>query len=273
MQLPAFFRHFRSALRELRPGGNIRIHRVIHSRLSFVAKPRLAKARDTKSWSCSKTFCNICRGCNSWHMPPLDWPLDTGQIIQQFESRHGAPKLGGLLRFALAGVNSLYYLDDLDKTYDCSREAIGGHPHDVIDVAHCRWATGTCITALDLCAASLGAAFCNHKEDRELSIADFGPKARHGESLRARLPATALKWIDAVLADVDYQKIKKARRSLTHAMLVRHLRIVFNRRFPERLDLQIDEATRLGSRDLVELARDVATKHVTQFLKDVPSYE
>ncbi|SRR6266446_3627396 len=143
-------------------------------------------------------------------MPPLNWPLNTGEVIQQFEARHGDPELGGLLFFAVAGVNSLYYLDDLDKNYDCSREAIRGHPHDVIDVAHCRWATGTCITVLDLCAASLGRAFCNHHEDRELSIADFGPKARHSESLRARLPATALKWIDAVRSDLDYQKIQES---------------------------------------------------------------
>jgi hypothetical protein len=206
-------------------------------------------------------------------MPPMDWPFDGNQIIREFEARHPDPEAGALFSFALAGIDSLYYLDDLDENYDRSRQAVDGYPHDVIDVAHCRWATGTCITTLDLCAAGLGRVFCGNCGPRELSIAHFDIEScRHDASRlercnkrRSRLPVGVLNWVDAVLGDPDYIKVKEARNSLTHARLRRHRNFPLAKGIPDRLELQITEKERLGPRAIVRLARDVAAKHVVAF--------
>src|SRR5438874_9903263 len=95
-------------------------------------------------------------------MPACHWPEDPMHVIAQFEARHGNSESGALLLFAVWAVESLYYLGDLDQRLDPSQATIGEHSADVVDVAHARWATGTCITALDLCAAALGRALCAH---------------------------------------------------------------------------------------------------------------
>jgi hypothetical protein len=126
---------------------------------------------------------------------------------------------------------------------------------------------GTSITVLDLCAAGLGEVFCEHRGKHKLSVADFDSKARYGKTRRARLPIAALDWIDAVRGDHDYKNIKEARRWLTHARMLRHFKL--GPAGPSRLELQIGEF-RLGTRPLIELARDVATKYVTALLKELP---
>jgi hypothetical protein len=212
-------------------------------------------------------------------MPPLNLPLKTDEIIQQFEARHGDPEIGGLLLFAVAGVNSLYYLDDLDANCDASRNAVGDHPHDVIDVAHLRWATGTCITVLDLCAAVLGRAFCGHRGPHELQIAAFDPQScrrdrinvQRCERRRSRIPGNALNWIDAVLSDSDYIRIRTVRHSLTHARLPRRWKFPLVNEIPDRLEIKIADGQELGARAIVSLARDLATKYVTAFLKELPN--
>jgi hypothetical protein len=201
-------------------------------------------------------------------MPPLNWPINDLELIRNFEAKHKSPDAGALFGWTVWAVESLYYLDDLDRHYDSTRDAIGGHPHDIIDVAHCRWATGTCITALDLCAAGLGEVFCEHRGKHKLSVADFDSKARYGKTRRAQLPIAALNWIDAVRGDHDYKNIKEARRWLTHARMLRHFKLGASG--PSRLELQIGEF-RLGTRPLIELARDVATKHVIALLKELPN--
>jgi hypothetical protein len=212
-------------------------------------------------------------------MPPLNWPLDANKVIHEFEVRHPDPEAGALFSFAVAGIDSLCYLDDLDQEYDRSRKPVGSYPHDVIDVAHCRWATGTCFTALDLCAAGLGRIFCGNRGPRELSITHFDPgscsydpvRLERCEKRRSRLPADALNWIDAVVSDPDYIKIKKTRHSLTHARLQRHWNFPLAAGVPDRLELLIDDSQRLGARAIVTLARDVATKHVIVLLKELPN--
>jgi hypothetical protein len=203
-------------------------------------------------------------------MPRVSWPIDGGPLVQGFEAKHRKPNAGALFMWAIWSVESLHYLDDLDKEYDSSRGTIAGHPGAIIDVAHCRWATGTCITALDLCAAGLGNAFCNHPGPPELSVADFGPRARDGKMLRSRLPLVALQWIDAVRSDRDYERVKDARHWLTHSRVPRHFKLGTGGGRPSRLELEIG-SMRLGVRQLIELARDVATKHVIQFLKELPN--
>ncbi|MGH7183392.1 MAG: hypothetical protein ACREJN_15640 [Nitrospiraceae bacterium] len=85
-------------------------------------------------------------------MPPFTWTIEPTGLIQAFERRHNNPSASALFTWAVRAVESLHYLDDIDRAYDVSHMVTGAHRPDVVDVAHARWATGTCITALDLCA-------------------------------------------------------------------------------------------------------------------------
>src|SRR5213080_2136848 len=139
-------------------------------------------------------------------MPPFGWPAKTVEVIQKFDKRHGSRTAGALFLSAVGAVDSIYYLDDLDKVYGSSRKTIGGHDPAVVDIAHARWATSACFTALDLCAAGLARALCGHRRAFELSLAAFDPKSsrrnpKRCSLLRSQLPADALKWIDGVRRD------------------------------------------------------------------------
>src|SRR4051794_7528585 len=94
-------------------------------------------------------------------MPPLSWAANNPvELIQSFErSRDQMGEAAALFTWAVWTTESLHYLDDIDRAYD-SDPPTEGQSRDVIDVTHARWATGTAATALDLCAAGLGRAFC-----------------------------------------------------------------------------------------------------------------
>lgn len=204
-------------------------------------------------------------------MPPHNWPVDPVDLIRQFEARHNSPAAGALFAWAVWAVDSLHYLDDLDRAFDGSRVPLAGHRPDVVDVSHARWATGTSITSLDLCAAGLGRAFCPHARMRELDLGNFDPAANGSRSVparRAQLPPDAQQWIDRVLADPQYNEAKSARDWLTHSRLIRHF-VLAAGGLPQRLTLEFG-SSRLPVRGLIELARDLATRHVSGFLQLLP---
>lgn len=186
------------------------------------------------------------------------------QVIPQFEARHPNPESGALLLFAVWAVDSLYYLHDVDCALDPSQAMIGEHVADVVDVAHARWAVGTCITSLDLCAAALGRALCAHTGPHELAIGSFDRKNKRATALRAKLPSPALQWIDNVLTDLGYHQIKEARDSLIHARLRRHFSIP-----RKRLSLKVGD-NRVDVPTIVDRAKDVGTRHVLQLLAILP---
>ena len=97
-------------------------------------------------------------------MPPFPWPVEPVAVIQAFEARHQKPEAGALLSWAAWTLDGLQYLDDIDLQYDTSRAPVGNHRPDVVDVSHARWATGTCMTALDLCAAASGAGILRARQ-------------------------------------------------------------------------------------------------------------
>jgi hypothetical protein len=221
-------------------------------------------------------------------MPPLNWPTDPSELIRSFETRHRNPTSGALFAWATRAVESLHYLDDIDRAYDTSNATIGGHRADVVDVAHAQWATATSITALDLCAAGLGRAFCQHKGTYELALAHFDPNHPRRQRLgkgtgclipvirskqdqrarrRAQLPSLAREWIDVVCADPQYRTIKQARNWLTHSRVPRHFTLAAGGP-PQRLQLEL--GTRVGVRQLIEDARDCATRYVAVFLEKLP---
>jgi hypothetical protein len=204
-------------------------------------------------------------------MPPLKWTTeDRLEPIRSFEARHGAPDAGALIVWAAWTVDSLNYLDEIDREYE-SNPPIEGQWRDTIDVAHARWATATSITALDLCAAGLGRVFCQPQVGPyELDLADFDPDPSANQRTRARragrrdqLPLSARNWIVAAFDDPRYTTIKEVRNSLTHARMTRHLGL------HRRLQLGF-QTTQIGVRELVETARDYATDHVSSFLQQLP---
>jgi hypothetical protein len=132
-----------------------------------------------------------------------------------------------------------------------SEQTINGHRPDVVDVAHGRWATTGCITALDLFAAALARVFCGHSATRELSIADFTTKKK-AAPLFAQLPVSAQQWIGSAAADGDYQTVKLLRDSLVHARVRRHFTMP-----RQRLQIQAG-AARLAIPTVVTLSRDTA---------------
>jgi hypothetical protein len=190
-------------------------------------------------------------------MPPYNWAVDPVQLVQSFESKHNNPVAGALFAWAVWTVDCLYYLDDLDEAFDRSRAPIAQHRPDVVDVAHARWATGTSITSLDLCAAGLGHAFCGNTGTHEFDIGDINA------ARKAQLPPEAQQWFDRVIADPQYNIVKSARDWLTHSRVSRHSAIG-GASLPERLKLQFGPS-RLPVRDLVLVARDLATRHVADF--------
>ena len=229
-------------------------------------------------------------------MPPMTWAAEPMAAIVKFEIRHGSPEAGALFQWAVATVNSLHYLDDIDNAYDQSRATMG-HSPTVVDVAHVRWATSSCISAMDLCAAGLGRAFCEHRDQRDLDLADFGrPKKlppvrpRFVRNIRApewifrlrlwdraqrrqtenalrrgQLPVMARLWVDR--AWPDYVRLRKVRNLLIHSRVPRHFALGDT---PNRLQLGM-KGRRVGVRDLVMDARDVAARHVAALIEVLPN--
>ena len=144
-------------------------------------------------------------------MPPLAWPTDPVKTVEDFETRHQQPEAGALLAWAAWTVDGLKYLDDIDLGYDTKRVVSGEHQPDVIDVSHARWATGTCMTALDLCAAALARGLCGYTKAREIDIADLSPASSRSRAIRNSLPLAAVAWVDCVLCDPEYVVVKEAR--------------------------------------------------------------
>lgn len=205
-------------------------------------------------------------------MPPFTWPTDPVSIIAAFEGRHAAPEAGALLIWAVSAVDALYYLADIDAFYDSSRSALGTHHPDVIDVAHARWAAGTTMTALDLCAAALGRAICKHSKERELDLGSFEADRRGERALFTKLEKEAVvQWLEGVLDDPKFAELKDARNALTHRKLARHFSVsVGSSQQDERLKLQIG-ANQVRVSDLVVEVRDLATTHVAALIQILPN--
>ncbi len=120
-------------------------------------------------------------------MPPHSWPRDPQATARRINSLdHDAQ---ARLSFAVECVDGLHYLVDLDDHLLPGKVAtdVLTHNWQVVDMAHVRWASGSAITALDLCAAALGRLFWlsghnrrwNHANARSCgSVSVTGPQVR-----------------------------------------------------------------------------------------------
>lgn len=184
---------------------------------------------------------------------------------------------GRVAHFVVAAkhaVESLHYLADLDDA--CFREdhPQGGHPSDATDEAHVRWAAGSAITGVDLCAAALGRVYKIADGLRELSMRDltmhFGdPSRKKAATNYAAMGPAWQAWARAVYADPAYIRCLAARNPLTHADAPRAIYAGASghaNRYGYRFGGFDDPgAPAICGRTVIEEARDMATRHVEGF--------
>ena len=105
------------------------------------------------------------------------WPVDPRTVSDQFNQRHGpAVALPESFLWAVWAAEESDYLEKLDATHPGGDvpnvSPTGAHP-DLVDISHVRWATGNAITAIDLCAATIGRLFCGITGPPELDLRYF----------------------------------------------------------------------------------------------------
>ena len=205
-------------------------------------------------------------------MGTMVWTKDPVTIVRDFETRNGQTWLSPLSMWAVWAVESLHYLDDLDASQADYPNAVGAHHADIVDIAHVRWAAGTAITALDLCAAALGRMYCgwSKKHEPDLRYFDLQARAKDAATLRRALPPPMSLWVDRVLADGRYKMIQDARNRFTHAFMNRSLIRGDEGGHRSRTQFRDGQSnTSWGSRDIVVAAKECASDHVDRFLREV----
>jgi hypothetical protein len=207
-------------------------------------------------------------------VPPLPWPSDPVGVLGRLSP--SAQEGGALALWAAWCVEALDYAVEIDNEFYGQSKTRGFHP-DVIDLAHVRWCAGTASTAIDLCAAALGSWYCGVQPgEHQLDLRQIRPwaKKRLVSRRRAQLPRPARAWVRRVWVDPHYKTLLAARNPFTHSRLPRHLtrprqghhgRTEFP--IPRKGDAPTSSA--VGSRTLVLLARDVARRHVQEFLNQI----
>jgi hypothetical protein len=193
------------------------------------------------------------------------WQRDPVDVAREYEARASTPgaraDAGALIMWAAWTIDSLFYLQEVVDADRVGPNFYAPHNPATKAVAHLRWAAGSSITALDLCAAAAA---------RELGIWDGGNEVDARQLVRKRTglpsaavvawPAEIVEWLDKLVADPDYSVILKARRPLTHARLLRH----FTTSSPA-IRVSIG-ASQLTTDELIVRARKFATRHVQEFL-------
>ena len=92
------------------------------------------------------------------------------------------------------------------------------HPpiQTLVDISHVRWATGNAITAIDLCAATVGRLFCGITAPPELILRDFNRKSnrRKRDRARCRTLSGLVKWVRRQRAITPSRNVKTRRALL-----------------------------------------------------------
>lgn len=188
------------------------------------------------------------------------------EVLQRLSETPVAQEGAALLMWSAWAVESLGYLDDLERSYFVEGNT-GGFPGEVIDLAHVRWSAGTAMTALDLCAASLGVWYCGVAAgSHQRKVKDFADPAS-----RLALPGPAAAWIETVLADSDFGATSDTRNPFTHGRVARHISVgnVPTTAHAGRTELRQRGGSLMSARDVVVRSRELAWRHVQSFLDGV----
>jgi hypothetical protein len=186
------------------------------------------------------------------------------------------PEDGSLLVWAVWAADGLHRLLDLDdRAFGVWPRELDGYPEAAVDLAHVRWASASAITALDLCAATLGRRRCAPRQD-EYSLRDFDPRRgdrKVARSLLAQLESAESAWVKAATRDKDYATVLDTRNPMMHG---RVRRVVYGSTRRQLGPHEIRTGFPVGpggaivdSRPLIELCATVATGLLEAFLKMV----
>ena len=198
-------------------------------------------------------------------MSVYSWTKDPVQAAIEYERRSSTPgqraEAGALIMWAAWTVDSLYYLEEIVEADRDGPNFFAPHNPATKAVAHLRWAAGSSITAIDLCAAVAA---------RELGLRASGNEfdARKLESKRIDLPANTVSgwpneirnWLVGLIGDPDYPIVLGSRHPLTHRRLIRHFTTA-----DRSIRVDIGRA-RYTTDELILRARKLATRQVESFL-------
>jgi hypothetical protein len=153
---------------------------------------------------------------------PHDWASDAAATAQRLSG-----DVSARISFAVECVNGLHYLSDIDGQLvplDAATDVLG-HNWQVVDMAHVRWAAGSAITALDLCAAALGRLYCGISGDdaRDLDLEGI-KRPEHRDVLRAA-PGDPAAWAAGVRGEHRYSDLLDLRHQLTHQVRPHHYKV------------------------------------------------
>ncbi|MGA7055638.1 MAG: hypothetical protein WBZ37_31125 [Mycobacterium sp.] len=237
-------------------------------------------------------------------MTPRLWlPLDPMAVDRAFNQRHApAMTLPQSFIWAVWAAEGSDYLKKLDATHPGSGAHVpptDAHP-GLVDIAHVRWATGNALTAIDLCAATMGRLFCGvtrppeldlRKFDRRVNSARRDPRRRwrraastamrwlrlqpasrpprEADLLRAALPTAFLDWVTDTLNDPLYRELHQARNPFTHAWLQRKL-FVGGQAPANRTEFEVlGTGYQMNARKMVEDSAALAIGRVKAFIEVV----
>ena len=96
-------------------------------------------------------------------------------------------------------------------------------------------------------------------------------RAKLADGRRKLLSPRARQWVDGVLKDRCYAEVRDARHWLVHRWLPRNFGLHTKGPNP-RLSLTLP-TMKVGVRELVEHARDLATRHVSKLLVSLPGLQ
>lgn len=203
-------------------------------------------------------------------MPPMVWNQDPNSVLNSFHSRNGVSDLSSLVMWAVWSAEGLCFLDDQDATLQVNYPTfVNGHHPDVIDIAHARWATGTSITALDLCAAALGRHYCGVNREPDLDLRRFSATNPNNSSRRRALPSALRAWNDTVQSDACYIELHSARNKFTHSWLNRNIHRLSSGHASRSQFTNVNTGQIHGARQLVIESRALACRHVNAFLATI----
>jgi len=196
----------------------------------------------------------------------------------------------GCVLWATSAVDGLAYLDDLDAALDGSARMATGHDALVVDLAHARWAAGTAMTALDLCAAAIGLLYLRARKryydmgdvlaalDKEARVAAASTSGSRRPSWPPRQGVRP--WIvdltcdpDAALSvDNDFALLRAVRNPLTHRTMARHIGMTIGggSQRADRTMLTVDgQPDPVSVHVVVDTAKGLAARHVGRFVAEV----
>lgn len=200
-------------------------------------------------------------------------PVDPTPALVEFEKRHQNGEAGALLGAGAAAVAALQYLVHIDKAFEARQFCPAVHDPAVIDMAHALWATSTCISAIDRCAAAMARALCGYRGGREVDANElWSDRSARGHKVpfRQQLSTSVVDWIEGVRDDAEYDSVRAVRDRLVHSRIPRHFTMVIGSSGPpDRIQLDFG-SKRVSVAEVVSKSFEVADRHVSLLFDRLP---